>query len=147
MAILEALPRIEAQIERFAPGFRDCILERRVFSPATLESMNANLIGGDITGGAMMLSQLFARPVARGAPRPLTLPRMDAGERAWLMREALERARHDLAYLGSLTHADHERSDLRFDVDVGRTLRWIDHALAGLEPLEVDPTAEPPASE
>jgi phytoene dehydrogenase-like protein len=64
--------RIEAQIERFAPGFRDCILARHVSSPAALESMDANLIGGDIDGGAYTLRQLFFRPTlhayATGAP-------------------------------------------------------------------------------
>ncbi len=59
---VDMLPRIEAQIERFAPGFRDCILERRVFSPASLESMDANLIGGDIGGGLMSLPQFLFRP-------------------------------------------------------------------------------------
>ena len=54
--------RIEAQIERFAPGFRDCILARHVSSPAVLESMDANLIGGDISGGAMTLRQFLFRP-------------------------------------------------------------------------------------
>jgi phytoene dehydrogenase-like protein len=54
--------RIEAQIERFAPGFRDCILARHSSSPATLETMDANLIGGDISGGAMTLRQTLFRP-------------------------------------------------------------------------------------
>jgi phytoene dehydrogenase-like protein len=54
--------RVEAQIERFAPGFRDCVLARRISSPATLEAMDANLIGGDISGGAMTLKQFFFRP-------------------------------------------------------------------------------------
>jgi phytoene dehydrogenase-like protein len=54
--------RIEAQIERFAPGFRDCVLARHVSSPAILESMDANLIGGDISGGAMTLRQTLLRP-------------------------------------------------------------------------------------
>jgi phytoene dehydrogenase-like protein len=58
--------RIEAQIERFAPGFRDCVLARRVSAPATLEAMNANLIGGDIAGGALSLRQFFLRPTWRG---------------------------------------------------------------------------------
>jgi phytoene dehydrogenase-like protein len=53
---------IERQIERFAPGFRDCILSRSVSSPKALESWNRNLIGGDILGGAMNLSQLVFRP-------------------------------------------------------------------------------------
>ena len=58
----DMLPRIEAQIERFAPGFRDCVLERRVFSPAALEAMDANLVGGDIGGGLANLPQFLFRP-------------------------------------------------------------------------------------
>jgi len=61
----DMLPRLEAQIERFAPGFRDCILARRVFSPAALEAMDANLIGGDINGGAANFWQLLFRPTSR----------------------------------------------------------------------------------
>jgi len=57
--------RIEKQIERFAPGFRDCVLARRVTPPAALERHNANLVGGDINGGAQDLRQLFARPTRR----------------------------------------------------------------------------------
>ena len=59
---IDMLPKLEAQIERFAPGFRDCILERSVLSPARLESMDANLIGGDIGGGLMNLKQFIFRP-------------------------------------------------------------------------------------
>ncbi len=62
---VDMLPRIEAQIERFAPGFRDCVLERRVFSPASLEAMDANLVGGDIGGGLMSFSQFLLRPTRR----------------------------------------------------------------------------------
>ena len=57
--------RIENQIERFAPGFRDCILARSVMPPAKLEHHNANLIGGDINGGSQHLAQMFTRPTAR----------------------------------------------------------------------------------
>jgi phytoene dehydrogenase-like protein len=56
------LPKLEDQIERFAPGFRDCVLARRVFAPADLESMDANLIGGDISGGVMDIRQFLLRP-------------------------------------------------------------------------------------
>ncbi|MGA7552526.1 MAG: NAD(P)/FAD-dependent oxidoreductase, partial [Candidatus Acidiferrales bacterium] len=56
---------IESQIERFAPGFRECVLARRVFSPAGLEKMDANLIGGDISGGAMDIRQTLFRPTWR----------------------------------------------------------------------------------
>jgi len=58
----DMLPRLEAQIERFAPGFRDCILARRVLSPAALQAMDTNLIGGDINGGAVDLRQFAFRP-------------------------------------------------------------------------------------
>ena len=61
----DMLPILEAQIERFAPGFRECILARRVFSPAALEKMDANLIGGDISGGAMDIRQTLFRPTWR----------------------------------------------------------------------------------
>jgi phytoene dehydrogenase-like protein len=59
---------IEAQIERFAPGFRDTIIERHAMSPADLEAHNANMIGGDINAGAQHLRQLFMRPVPRWNP-------------------------------------------------------------------------------
>ena len=55
---------IEAQIERFAPGFRDCILARTITSPVQFEAWNANLIGGDLSGGAMTPKQLLFRPTA-----------------------------------------------------------------------------------
>jgi phytoene dehydrogenase-like protein len=54
--------RIEAQIERFAPGFRGRILKRHVMGPAALERHDSNLVGGDIMGGAQDLAQLFLRP-------------------------------------------------------------------------------------
>ena len=56
--------RIEAQIERFAPGFRDCVMTRYVSTPAILERMDANLLGGDISGGAMTMKQFLLRPTA-----------------------------------------------------------------------------------
>jgi len=57
--------RIENQIERFAPGFRDCIIERRASTPADLEAADANLIGGDVSGGAMTARQMLFRPTLR----------------------------------------------------------------------------------
>lgn len=59
---------IEAQIERFAPGFRDCVLARHVSTPVHFERGNANLSGGDISGGASDLWQLLARPVLSWNP-------------------------------------------------------------------------------
>jgi phytoene dehydrogenase-like protein len=66
----DMLPRIEQQIERFAPGFRDCILSRRAFNSAALEAMDANLAGGDIVGGAMDWRQLLLRPTWRQYATP-----------------------------------------------------------------------------
>ena len=68
---LDMLDRIEAQIERFAPGFRDLVLARSVMPPAALEAHNANLVGGDINGGATTLSQLFTRPTASAYATPV----------------------------------------------------------------------------
>jgi phytoene dehydrogenase-like protein len=60
--------RIEAQLERFAPGFRDLVLSRSVLGPAEMEARNPNYVGGDINGGSAELRQLFTRPVARPVP-------------------------------------------------------------------------------
>jgi phytoene dehydrogenase-like protein len=65
---LDMSERIEAQIERFAPGFRDRILARSVRLPADMEAHDANYVGGDINGGFQDLRQLFTRPVARLDP-------------------------------------------------------------------------------
>ena len=68
--------RIERQIERFAPGFRDLILARHSRSPAQYESYNPNLIGGDIGGGANTFWQVIFRPVARWNPYATPNPRL-----------------------------------------------------------------------
>jgi phytoene dehydrogenase-like protein len=57
---------IEAQITRFAPGFPDCILARRSSNAEALAAWNPNLLGGDVSGGAMSLTQLLFRPTSRG---------------------------------------------------------------------------------
>ena len=61
----DMLPRLESQIERFAPGFRDCVLARRIFTTSDLQQINGNLIGGDIAGGASDLKQFLFRPTRR----------------------------------------------------------------------------------
>jgi phytoene dehydrogenase-like protein len=60
--------RMEAQVERFAPGFRDLILARSSLGSADLERRNRNIVGGDINGGLMDLRQLFFRPVVKLVP-------------------------------------------------------------------------------
>jgi phytoene dehydrogenase-like protein len=62
--------RIEAQIERFAPGFRDTILCRAVRGPSVLEAENSNLVGGDVGGGSNDLVNLFFRPTWRKYSTP-----------------------------------------------------------------------------
>lgn len=64
-------PKIEAQIERFAPGFAERILASSVRTTAELERENPNLVGGDISGGANTLGQLIARPVFRPYATPV----------------------------------------------------------------------------
>lgn len=66
--------RIEAQIERFAPGFRDRIMARHVMNPAAMERYNANYIGGDINGGVQDLAQLFTRPTVQIDPYATPVP-------------------------------------------------------------------------
>ncbi len=65
------LEKAERQIERFAPGFRDCVLARAVSPPAVLEQWNPNLVGGDLGAGSMMPSQLVFRPTASLYETPL----------------------------------------------------------------------------
>jgi phytoene dehydrogenase-like protein len=64
--------RIEAQIERFAPGFRDVVIARAVRGPATLEHDNPNLVGGDVGGGSNEISNLLMRPTWRMYSTPVT---------------------------------------------------------------------------
>ncbi len=66
--------RIERQLERFAPGFRDRVLARRAMSPQNLQSYNANYLGGDISGGRANLVQLAARPVLARSPWRTPVP-------------------------------------------------------------------------
>ena len=67
----DMLPRIEAQIERFAPGFRDRVLARSVMTPAEIEAHNANLVAGDIGSGVVDLRQFFTRPTWRTYSTPV----------------------------------------------------------------------------
>jgi phytoene dehydrogenase-like protein len=62
---VDMLGNLEGQIERFAPGFRETVLARRVFAPADLEGMDANLVGGDIGGGVVDIRQFLFRPTWR----------------------------------------------------------------------------------
>jgi phytoene dehydrogenase-like protein len=67
---------IEAQIERFAPGFSERILARATKNAVEMETSNPNYVGGDINGGLMDLRQLFTRPVPRASPYTTPDPRL-----------------------------------------------------------------------
>jgi phytoene dehydrogenase-like protein len=69
-------PLIEDQIERFAPGFRKGVLTRRISPPIDFQTFNANLNGGDITGGAGDLWHMIARPTASPSPYRLEKGRL-----------------------------------------------------------------------
>jgi phytoene dehydrogenase-like protein len=71
---VDMAPRMEAQIERFAPGFRDRIMARHVENCADLEKKNANLVGGSINGGSNDLWHLLARPIANPVPYRIPVP-------------------------------------------------------------------------
>ena len=64
----EHVERMEDQVERFAPGFRDLVLGRHVMTPADLEGRNRNLIGGDVNNGSQAPDQLFFRPIPSLSP-------------------------------------------------------------------------------
>lgn len=73
---IDMTERIERQIERFAPGFRDIILARHAIAPTTLQAHNPNMIGGDIGGGANTLRQFLFRPAPRWNPYATSNPRL-----------------------------------------------------------------------
>jgi phytoene dehydrogenase-like protein len=67
-AAVDMTDAVEAQVERFAPGFRERVLARNAWGPHDLEAHNRNLVGGDLNGGLMDLRQLYTRPVAKLVP-------------------------------------------------------------------------------
>jgi len=73
-SLADMTERIESQVERFAPGFRDVILARHSTNTAAMERHNPNYIGGDITGGVADLWQIFTRPTARLDPYSTPVP-------------------------------------------------------------------------
>jgi phytoene dehydrogenase-like protein len=74
--------RIEAQVERYAPGFRDRILARHVLGPADFERRNPNLVGGDVGGGSYRLDQVVFRPVPSVSPYRTPVPGLYLGSAA-----------------------------------------------------------------
>jgi phytoene dehydrogenase-like protein len=67
-ATARQVERVEAQVERYAPGFRDLVLARHVLSPSDLQARNANLVAGDVGGGSYTLRQVVFRPIPTLSP-------------------------------------------------------------------------------
>ncbi|MDT0641653.1 NAD(P)/FAD-dependent oxidoreductase [Zunongwangia sp. F363] len=70
------IAEIEAQIEKAAPGFKECILARSTMNTQALENFNPNLVGGDINGGSQDITQLFTRPITKFSPYSTPNPRV-----------------------------------------------------------------------
>ncbi len=94
--------RIEAQVERFAPGFRDLILARHVMGPADLQRRDRNLVGGDVGGGSYRLRQVIFRPVPRLSPYRTPLRGLYLGSAAAFPGGAVHGVPGDAAALAAL---------------------------------------------
>jgi phytoene dehydrogenase-like protein len=101
--------RIEAQVERFAPGFRDLILARHVMGPAELERRDRNLVGGDVGGGSYRLRQVVFRPVPRLSPYRTPLRGLYLGSAAAFPGGAVHGVPGDAAALAALADVERPR--------------------------------------
>ncbi len=101
--------RIEAQVERFAPGFRDLILARHVMGPADLERRDRNLVGGDVGGGSYRLRQVVFRPVPRLSPYRTPLRGLYLGSAAAFPGGAVHGVPGDAAALAALADVERPR--------------------------------------
>src|SRR4051794_41588968 len=101
--------RIEAQVERYAPGFRDRILGRHVLGPVDLERRNANLVGGDVGGGSYRLDQVVFRPVPMPSPYRTPLRGLYLGSAATFPGGAVHGVPGDAAARAALADARRRR--------------------------------------
>jgi phytoene dehydrogenase-like protein len=97
--------RVEAQVERFAPGFRDRILARHVMGPGDLERRNRNLVGGDVGGGSYRLAQVVFRPVPKISPYRTPLRGLYLGSAATFPGGAVHGVPGDAAARAALADA------------------------------------------
>ena len=95
---------VEAQIERFAPGFRDLILARHVLTPADLQARNANLVNGDVGGGSYTLRQAVFRPIPSLSPYRTPLHGLYLGSAAAFPGGAVHGVPGDAAARAALRH-------------------------------------------
>src|SRR5205085_6834255 len=101
--------RIEAQVERYAPGFRDRILARHVLGPADLERRDRNLVGGDVGGGTYRLDQVVFRPIPSLSPYRTPLRGLYLGSAAAFPGGAVHGVPGDAAARAALSDARHGR--------------------------------------
>lgn len=99
----EHVERMEAQIERFAPGFRDLVLGRHVLTPTDLESRDRNLVGGDVNSGSQAPDQLFFRPLPSLSPYRTPLRGLYIGSAATFPGGAVHGVPGDAAARAALT--------------------------------------------
>jgi phytoene dehydrogenase-like protein len=97
--------RIEAQVERYAPGFREHILARHVMGPAELEQRDRNLVGGDVGGGSYRLRQVMFRPVPGLSPYRTPLSGLYLGSAAAFPGGAVHGVPGDAAARAALADA------------------------------------------
>jgi len=102
--------RMETQVERFAPGFRDLILARHVMGPADLERRDRNLVGGDVGGGSYRLRQVVFRPVPRLSPYRTPLRGLYLGSAAAFPGGAVHGVPGDAAALAALADTRRQSS-------------------------------------
>ena len=103
------MERIEAQVERFAPGFRELILARHVMGPAELERRDRNLVGGDVGGGSYRLRQVVFRPVPGLSPYRTPLRGLYLGSAATFPGGAVHGVPGDAAAQAALADASSRR--------------------------------------
>jgi phytoene dehydrogenase-like protein len=96
---------MEAQIERFAPGFRDRILARHTLAPAELQARDANLVDGDVGGGSYVLRQAVFRPIPSPSPYRTPLSGLFLGSAAAFPGGAVHGVPGDAAARAALSHA------------------------------------------
>jgi phytoene dehydrogenase-like protein len=101
--------RVEAQVERFAPGFRDRILARHVMGPGDLEQRDRNLVGGDVGGGSYRLRQVVFRPVPGLSPYRTPLRGLYLGSAAAFPGGAVHGVPGDSAALAALADTGRKR--------------------------------------
>jgi phytoene dehydrogenase-like protein len=105
--------RMEAQVERFAPGFRERILARHALGPADLQARDANLVGGDVGGGSYRLDQVVLRPIPSLSPYRTPVTGLYLGSAATFPGGAVHGVPGDAAARAALADRNRVRDALK----------------------------------